>query len=155
MPISPPLPAPGTGRAHGAAIIGVEGHLVQVTARISNGPPAVSLSGVPETSSRETRDRVRAAIVNSGQPWPGRTITVSLLPVSLPKHGSGFDLAIAIAVLTASGTVPAAGDECVFVAGLGLDGSLRPVPASCRPCSPRRPPDAPGRSSQLRTRPRR
>ena len=128
MSISPPLPTPGTGRAHGAAIIGVEGHLVQLTARISNGPPAVSLSGVPGTSSRETRDRVRAAIVNSGHSWPGRTITVSLLPVSLPKHGSGFDLAIAIAVLTASGTIPAAGDECVFVAGLGLDGSLCPVP---------------------------
>ena len=128
MSISPPQSASETGRAHGVAIIGVEGHLVQVTARISNGPPAVSLSGVPETSSRETRDRVRAAIVNSAQPWPARAITVSLLPLSLPKHGSGFDLAIAIAVLTAAGTIPAAGDGCVFVAGLGLDGSLRPVP---------------------------
>ena len=53
---------------------------------------------------------------------------MSLLPASLPKRGSGFDLAIAVAVLTAAGTVPAAGDGCVFVAGLGLDGSLRPVP---------------------------
>ena len=156
MPISPPLPAPGTGRAHGAAIIGVEGHLVQVTARISNGPPAFSLSGVPETSSRETRDRVRAAIVNSAQPWPGRTITVSLLPVSLPKHGSGFDLAIAIAVLTAAGTIPAV-PGWVRVRRRTRPGR-QPAPGPRRPagrCSRRPPPDAPGRSSQRRTPPRR
>ncbi|MGO9219761.1 MAG: YifB family Mg chelatase-like AAA ATPase, partial [Streptosporangiaceae bacterium] len=128
MSISSSLPVPGTGHAHGAAVIGVEGHLVQACARISNGPPAVNLSGLPETSTRETRDRIRAAILNSALPWPGRGITVSLLPASLPKRGSGFDLAIAVAVLTAAGTVPAAGDGCVFVAGLGLDGSLRTVP---------------------------
>ena len=99
------------------------------SARISNGPPAFSISGLPETSVRETRDRIRAAILNSGQPWPAGSITVSLLPASLPKHGSGFDLAIAVAVLTAAAAVPAsAADECVFVAELGLDGSLRPVP---------------------------
>ena len=128
MSISSSLPVQGTGHAHGAAVIGVDGHLVQVSARISNGPPAVTISGLPETSTSETRDRIRAAILNSALPWPGRGITVSLLPVSLPKRGSGFDLAIAVAVLTAAGTVPAAGDGCVFVAGLGLDGSLRPVP---------------------------
>jgi magnesium chelatase family protein len=122
------VPTPVAGSAHGVAVIGVGGHLIQVNARISNGPSAVSLSGLPETSARETRDRIPAAVLNSSQPWPGRAITVSLLPASLPKHGSGFDLAIAVAVLTAAGTVPAAGDGCVFVAELGLDGSLRPVP---------------------------
>ena len=128
MSISSSLPVRGTGHAHGAAVIGAGGYLVQVSARVSNGPPTISVSGLPETSSRETRDRIRAAILNSALPWPRRGITVSLLPVSLPKRGSGFDLAIAVAVLTAAGTVPAAGDGCVFVAGLGLDGSLRPVP---------------------------
>ena len=92
------------------------------------GRLTVAFSGLPETGTSETRDRIRAAILNSALPWPARVITVSLLPVSLPKRGSGFDLAIAVAVLTAAGTVPAAGDGCVFVAGLGLDGSLRPVP---------------------------
>ena len=128
MQISPPLPAPGTGSAHGVAVIGVAGHLIQASARISTGPSAVSISGLPGTSARETRDRIRAAVLNSSQPWPGCAITVSLLPASLRKHGSGFDLAIAVAVLTAAGTVPAAGHGCVFVAELGLDGSLRPVP---------------------------
>ena len=128
MSISSSLPVPGTGHAHGAAVIGVDGHLVQVSARISNGPTNVSISGLPETSTSETRDRIRAAILNSALPWPGRGIAVSLMPASLPKRGSSFDLAIAVAVLTAAGTVPAAGDGCVFIAGLGLDGSLRPVP---------------------------
>ena len=122
------LPAPGTGRAHGAAIIGVDGHLVEAEAVISNGPPAFSIAGLPETSVRETRDRIRAAILNSGQPWPADSITVNLLPASLPKHGTGLDLPVAIAVLTAAAAVPAsAAAKCVFVGELGLDGSLRPV----------------------------
>ena len=126
---SPQSPsAPGTGRAYGAAIIGVDGHLVEAEAVISNGPPAFSIAGLPETSVRETRDRIRAAILNSGQPWPAGSITVNLLPASLPKHGAGLDLAVAVAVLTAAAAVPAsAADKCVFVAELGLDGSLRPV----------------------------
>ena len=126
---SPQSPsAPGTGRAHGAAIIGVDGHLVEAEAVISNGPPAFSIAGLPETSVRETRDRIRAAILNSGQPWPAGSITVNLLPASLPKHGTGLDLAVAVAVLTAAAAVPAsAAAKCVFVAELGLDGSLRPV----------------------------
>ena len=126
---SPQSPsAPGTGRAHGAAIVGVDGHLVEAEAVISNGPPAFSITGLPETSVRETRDRIRAAILNSGQPWPAGSITVNLLPASLPKHGTGLDLPVAVAVLTAAAAVPAsAADKCVFVAELGLDGSLRPV----------------------------
>jgi magnesium chelatase family protein len=126
---SPHFPsAPGTGRAYGAVIIGVGGHSVETEAVISNGPPAFSIAGLPETSVRETRDRIRAAILNSGQPWPAGSVTVNLLPASLPKHGAGLDLAIAVAVLTAAAAVPAsAADKCVFVAELGLDGSLRPV----------------------------
>ena len=126
---SPQFPsAPGTGRAYGAVIIGADGHIVEADAIISNGPPAFSITGLPETSVRETRDRIRAAILNSGQPWPAGSITVNLLPASLPKHGTGLDLAVAVAVLTAAAAVPAsAADKCVFVAELGLDGSLRPV----------------------------
>ena len=122
------LSAPGTGRAYGAAIIGVDGHLVEAEAVISNGAPAFSIAGLPETSVRETRDRIRTAVLNSGQPWPAESITVNLLPASLPKYGAGLDLAVAVAVLTAAAAVPAStADQCVFVAELGLDGSLRPV----------------------------
>ena len=111
-----------------ATVIGVEGHLTHVQATAANGPPGLHITGLPDSVIRETRDRVYAAILNSGQTWPARTITVSLLPASLPKRGTGFDLAIAVAALTAAGAVPAAApDRCVFYSELGLDGSLRPV----------------------------
>src|SRR5690606_32257571 len=72
--------------------------------------------------------RVRAAIVNSGEAWPNRRITINLLPASLPKHGSGFDLALACAVLAGAGELPLAALAGVVVIGeLGLDGGVRPV----------------------------
>jgi len=127
MTTTPPW-GPDTGWAHGAAIIGADGHQVSADATISNGPDAFAILGLHDTSAPQTRDRIRAAVLNSGLSWPARSITVRLLPASLPKHGSGLDLAIAVAVLTAAGAIPAgAADRCVFVAELGLDGSLRPV----------------------------
>jgi len=119
---------PDTGQACTAAVIGIDGHLVQATAAISNGLASCTIAGLPGSVHRETRDRIRAAILNSGQSWPGCAVTVDLLPASLPKRGSSLDLAIAVAVLTAAGAVPAgAADGCVFYAELGLDGSLRPA----------------------------
>ena len=91
---------------HSAALTGVTGHVVTVGAGISNGLPGIILAGLPDTALREARDRVRAAVINSGQTWPHRRITVSLSPATLPKRGSGTDLAIAIAVLAADGSVP-------------------------------------------------
>ena len=73
-------------------LVGVTGHLVEVEADLSAGLPALVLTGLPDTSLNEARDRVRAAVVNSGQDWPNRRITVNLLPAALPKQGSGFDL---------------------------------------------------------------
>jgi magnesium chelatase family protein len=109
-------------------LVGVRGHLVEVEADLANGLPLVALSGLPDTALNEARDRVRAAIVNSGQAWPNRRITVNLLPATLPKHGSGFDLAIACAVLAGAGDLPLAALHEVLVIGeLGLDGSVRPV----------------------------
>jgi magnesium chelatase family protein len=128
MTNSPLWPGPGTGRAYGVAIVGTVGHVVEAGATLSNGAPAVCILGLPDAAAHETRDRIRAAILNSGQTLPSRTITVNLLPASLPKHGNGFDLAIAVAILTAVGAVTAdASGRCVFIAELGLDGSLRPV----------------------------
>ncbi len=116
-------------RAHAIALVGVQGHPVEIEADIENGLVALHLVGLPDTALREARDRIRSAIVNSGESWPQRRITVGLSPASLPKRGSGFDVGIAVALLCAAGAVPPgrlAG--LVLVGELGLDGRIRPVP---------------------------
>jgi magnesium chelatase family protein len=115
-------------RTYSVALVGVTGHVVEVEADIANGLVGMILVGLPDTALREARDRIRAAIVNSGEEWPQRKITVGLSPASLPKRGSWFDLAIAVGVLTAAGKVPrAAVGGVMFFGELGLDGRLRPV----------------------------
>jgi magnesium chelatase family protein len=116
-------------RTHSIALVGVQGHVVEIEADIENGLVALLLVGLPDTALREARDRIRSAIVNSGEQWPLRRITVGLSPASLPKRGSGFDLAIAAAILSAAGAVrPALLDDLVLLGELGLDGRVRPVP---------------------------
>jgi magnesium chelatase family protein len=116
-------------RTYSVALVGVRGHLIEVEADIASGLPAVILVGLPDTALREARDRIRAAVVNSGQTWPNSKITVGLSPAALPKRGSGYDLAIAIAVLAAAEAVPlSALAGKMFLAELGLDGRLHPVP---------------------------
>ncbi|AGL20366.1 YifB family Mg chelatase-like AAA ATPase [Actinoplanes sp. N902-109] len=111
-----------------AGLVGVSGHLVEVEADLSLGLPTLVLTGLPDAALQEARDRVRAAIVNSGQQWPNRRITVNLLPATLPKQGSAFDLAIACALLAGAGELPLAPMDGVAVLGeLGLDGTVRPV----------------------------
>jgi hypothetical protein len=78
------------------ALIGVNGQVVEVEADITNGLVGMILIGLPDTALREARDRIRAAIANSGEEWPQRKITVGLSPASLPKRGSWFDLATPI-----------------------------------------------------------
>jgi magnesium chelatase family protein len=127
---------------HTVELAGITGHVIQVEAHVGGGLPATILVGLPDSRVRETRDRVRAAMVNSNLGWPGRKITVGLSPASLPKHSSGHDLAIAVAILAAWGQAPQAGNHAadpddvppmavppgtVFLAELGLDGRLRPV----------------------------
>ncbi len=115
-------------RTHSIALVGVEGHPVEIEADIQNGLPGLLLVGLPDTALREARDRIRAAIVNSREQWPQRRITVGLSPASLPKRGSGFDIGIAVAILGAAGSVPAGAIEgMAFLGELGLDGQLRPV----------------------------
>lgn len=117
------------GRCLAVALIGVEGHLVEVEADIAAGLPAFTLVGLPDAALAESRDRVRAAAANSGCPVPSRRLTVNLSPAALPKAGTSFDLAIAAAILAAAGTVPAQSvADAVHLAELALDGSLRPVP---------------------------
>src|SRR6202161_369460 len=98
-------------RAHAIALVGVQGHVVEIEADIENGLVALLLVGLPDTALREARDRIRSAIVNSQQPWPQRRITVGLSPASLPKRGSGFDLGIACAIMAASEAVGASSPD--------------------------------------------
>ncbi len=116
-------------RASCVALLGIEGHVVEVEVHLSEGLPGVTLIGLPDASLSEARDRVRSAVVNSGHKWPSQRVTVGLFPAALPKSGSGFDAAVAAAVLAASGDVPAeslAGR--VLLGELALDGRMRPIP---------------------------
>jgi magnesium chelatase family protein len=111
------------------ALAGIEAPLVRVETHLSNGLPAFHIVGLPETAVRESKDRVRSAILNSHFDFPDRRITVNLAPADLPKEGGRFDLPIALGILTASGQVP--GEllaQHEFLGELALDGSLRPVP---------------------------
>jgi magnesium chelatase family protein len=115
-------------RAWSVALLGVEGRLVEVEADLASGLPGFYLVGLPDAALTEARDRVRSAVVNSGEPWPSRRLTVSLSPADMHKRGSGFDLALAGVVLAVAGLVPrdALGDV-VLLGELGLDGRVRPV----------------------------
>ena len=111
------------------ALAGIEAPLVQVETHLSNGLPAFHIVGLPETTVRESKDRVRSAILNSHFTFPDRRITVNLAPADLPKEGGRFDLPIALGILSASGQVPPDRlHDHEFLGELALDGSLRPVP---------------------------
>jgi magnesium chelatase family protein len=107
---------------------GIDGARVAVEVHVANGLPAFTIVGLPDTSCREARDRVRAAIESSDLRWPMQRVTVNLAPGGLRKVGSGLDLAIALGILGASGQIPIdCLDGLAAVGELGLDGSLRSV----------------------------
>lgn len=115
-------------RACSVALVGVEGVVVEVQADLEAGVAAFTLVGLPDKSLVESRDRVRAAVANSGAEWPQKKLTVGLSPASVPKGGSGFDLAVACAVLGAAERIdPASIADVVMIGELGLDGRVRPV----------------------------
>ncbi|WP_035797725.1 YifB family Mg chelatase-like AAA ATPase [Kitasatospora mediocidica] len=115
-------------RTCSVALVGVDGVVVEVQADLEPGVAAFSLVGLPDKALSEARDRVRAAITNSGESWPQRKLTVGLSPASVPKSGSGFDLAVACAVLAAAERLPPAAIADLLIIGeLGLDGRVRPV----------------------------
>lgn len=118
----------GFARACSVALVGVEGVVVEVQADLEAGVAAFTLVGLPDKSLVESRDRVRAAVTNSGAEWPQKKLTVGLSPASVPKGGSGFDLAVACAVLGAAERIdPASIADVVMIGELGLDGRVRPV----------------------------
>ncbi len=110
------------------ALVGMQGSVVEVEAHIGGGLPRTVLVGLPDASLYEARDRCKAAVANSGASWPSALLTINLSPATLPKTGSGYDLAIVAAVLAAGDTFPA--DQLarsVLLGELGLDGRVRPI----------------------------
>ncbi|MEV1062123.1 YifB family Mg chelatase-like AAA ATPase [Streptomyces sp. NPDC050263] len=118
----------GFARTCSVTLVGVEGVVVEVQADLEPGVAAFTLVGLPDKSLTESRDRVRAAVANSGDEWPQKKLTVGLSPASVPKGGSGFDLAVACAVLGAAERIdPRVLTDLVMIGELGLDGRVRPV----------------------------
>ena len=116
------------GQTLGVALLGLSGSVVTVEVDIADGIPMYSLLGLPDAALNESRDRVRAALVNCGETWPNKKVTVSMSPAWLPKSGSSFDLAIALAILIAQGSISQEPLKETLVLGeLALDGRIRAV----------------------------
>ncbi|GAB2500493.1 YifB family Mg chelatase-like AAA ATPase [Arenimonas alkanexedens] len=114
--------------AHSRARVGVHAPAVRVEVHLGGGLPQFNLVGLPATAVRESRERVRAAIANSQLDFPQRRITVNLAPADLPKEGGRYDLAIALAILAASGQLPVlALSDCELIGELALTGELKAV----------------------------
>ena len=112
------------------AKLGLSSPLVSVEVHLSNGLPAFNIVGLPETAVKESKDRVRSALINSKFEFPNRRITVNLAPAELPKGGSRFDLAIAIGILAASEQIPKLPlEKFEFIGELALSGELRGIEA--------------------------
>ena len=112
-----------------ATLLGVNGHRVVVEVHVSSGLPSFTIVGLPDASCRESRDRVRAALLSSELPWPRQRITVNLAPSGVRKVGAGLDLAVAMGVLVAAEHIPAETVAATsFIGELGLDGTIRAVP---------------------------
>ena len=115
-------------RAHAATVIGIHAFPVEVEVDLQDGLPTFATVGLPDAAVRESRDRVRAALINSGFPPPEGRVTVSLAPGDLRKEGSGFDLAIAVGLLAAAGLLPLSPtSDYLFVGELSLDGGMKAV----------------------------
>jgi len=116
------------GRTQGVALQGLLGSVIDIECDIADGIPMYSLLGLPDTSLQESRDRVRAALTNTGQKWPNKKTTISLSPAWLPKSGPGFDVAIALSILIANGELPQGPlTGAVILGELSLDGGIRSV----------------------------
>src|SRR5262245_25430921 len=115
-------------RAWSVALYGIDGVVVEIEADIGGGRPRTQLVGLPDAALNEAKDRMRAAVRNSGLQWPDELITLALSPAALPKGGSGYDLALACSVLVGAELVPPGHlAKTVLIGELALDGRIRPV----------------------------
>lgn len=109
------------------AVIGLDGVLVEVQIDVGNGLPALTIVGLPDTAVQESKERVRAAIRNSGRTFPLKRITVNLAPAEVRKEGTAYDLPIAVGILLASEQLSERVDDALIVGELGLDGAVRHI----------------------------
>ena len=109
------------------AVVGLEGVLIAVEVDIARGLPSMTIVGLPDTAVQESRERVRAAIKNSGLPFPTERLTVNLAPADIRKAGPAYDLPIAIGILLASQQIYGNVEDCIVMGELSLDGSVRHV----------------------------
>ncbi len=113
-------------RIKSGALKGVDAYIVEVEVDLAPGLPAFTTVGLPETAVKEAKDRVRAALKNSGYQFPGNRITINLAPADVRKEGTGFDLPVAVGLLAAQGVVPPEGlDRYLLFGELSLDGRLK------------------------------
>src|ERR1700676_5195245 len=114
-------------RTRSAAIFGIDAHLIDVEVDMYPGQNRDFITvGMPDTAVRESRERIKSALMNSGFGYPNKSVTINLAPANIRKEGAGFDLPMALGILGAMGTV-AETDEHLLVGELSLDGTLRPV----------------------------
>lgn len=114
-------------KAYSVGLLGIDGFSVCVEADITGGLPGFEIVGLPDAAVKESKERIRSGIKNSGYVFPSKKLIINLAPANLRKEGAGFDLPMAVAVMAASGQIPAPGDETVFVGELSLDGSVNHV----------------------------
>ncbi|HSU89286.1 MAG TPA: magnesium chelatase domain-containing protein [Terriglobia bacterium] len=118
-------------KVHSVALLGLDAHLIDVEVDIAGGLPQFSVVGLPDATVRESRDRVRSALKNTGFHFPAKKITVNLAPADIKKEGTGLDLAIAIGILVAEEVISQDSlDRRVLVGELSLDGQIKPIPGA-------------------------
>jgi magnesium chelatase family protein len=111
-----------------SAVLGIDAYLVEVEVDLAPGLPTFAVVGLPDASVKESRERVKAAVQNSGLDFPIRRITVNLAPADIRKEGSAYDLPIAIGLLCATGVIPASAlQTSMFLGELSLDGRVKPI----------------------------
>src|SRR5262245_7888383 len=111
-----------------SAVLGIDAYIVDVEVDLASGLPSFAVVGLPDASVKESRERVKAAVQNSGLDFPIRRITVNLAPADIRKEGSAYDLPIAIGLLCATGVIPAPALQSTILLGeLSLDGRIKPT----------------------------
>src|SRR5262249_22244800 len=114
-------------RTRSAAVYGIDAHLIDVEVDMYAGSARdFIMVGMPDIAVRESRERIKSALINSGFGYPNKAVTINLAPANVRKEGAGFDLPMAIGILGAMGSV-AASAQHLFVGELSLDGAIRPV----------------------------
>src|SRR6266700_3185620 len=115
-------------KTRSAAIYGIDAHLIDVEVDLYSYGSArdTRMVGMPDVAVRESRERIKSALINSGLPYPNKTLTINLAPANIRKEGAGFDLPVAMGILGAMGVVKAL-DQHILVGELSLDGAIRPV----------------------------